>query len=215
MLPRRLVLQLKLSAAVALRPALRSLLAALLMIPLTAFILLVLGDDQQVDWSASAAVGGVLGSIWFLAVFLSTLADLRKQDGISAASKRSFPAQSFYSSLYGLCVIGSAWLILALHREKDPVWMQLLPLVFVALAFFGWPRTITCTETTVSQRTLLGWKKRIPYVSVDAISVDSSGTTTVLGAGKTIQHTQCHLDPGAFREAVSRRSGKPIYGAVL
>jgi hypothetical protein len=89
--------------------------------------------------------------------------------------------------------------------------MQLLPLGFVALAFYGWPRTITCTETTVSQRTLFGWKKQIPYRSVEAISVDCDGTTAVLGAGTTIEHTRYHLDADAFREVVSRRSGKPIY----
>ena len=211
MLPRRFSLQLRLSAAAALRPALHFVLVTLLMIPITAFVLLVLGDEKQVDWSVSAAVGGILGSIWFMAVFLSTLSDLRKQDRNETARKPTFPAQSFYSGLCWLAIVGSAWLIVGLRRDREPLWLQLLPLGFVALAFFGWPRTITCSETAVSQRTLLGRRKQIPYASIEAISVSSDGTTMVLGAARTIEHTQYHVDAWAFREVVSHRSGKQVY----
>jgi hypothetical protein len=211
MKPSRLSPQLRLSAATALLPALQFVLVTLVMIPFTAILGLVFGSDRHVDWRVSITVGGILGLIWFVAIFLSTLADLRKEDRIEVTGSSSFPAQSFVSGLYGLTTVVCMWAILGLHRDHEPLWLQLLPLGFIAIAFYGWPRTIRCNETNLTQRAMFGWKKRIPYVSVEAISVGSDGTTTVLGAGTTIEHTSHHIDAATFRETVSRRSGRPIW----
>jgi hypothetical protein len=181
------------------------------MTPVSALIALVFRDGTEIEWKLSMTVGGVVGFAWFVSTFLSTLADLRKGDGIRAAKTPTFPAQSFVSGLCGIALLGSGWLIVALHREREPLWLQLFPIGFAGIAFCGWPRAIRCGDLEVSQKNLFGWKTRIPYASVEAISVDVAGTTRVIGAGRTIEHTAHHMDPVRFREIVSQRSGRPIY----
>ncbi len=154
-----LSLQLRLGAAIALRPALQFLLVTLVMIPVAALIGLLVHDERQIDWKLSMTVGGVLGLIWFVATFLSTLADLRKEDRIEAARIPPFPAQSFVSGLYGAITVFSMRAITGLYRDNEPLWLQLLPFGFVAIASYGWPRTTRCYETSISQRSLCGRKK--------------------------------------------------------
>lgn len=207
----RFSLQIRLSLAAAIRPALQFVLVLLLMIPVTALIGLVFTGDRQIDWRVSVIVGSVLGFGWFAATFFSTLADLRTEDRIQTAKTPTFRARSFESGVCALATVFPVWLIIGLHQEHDPVGLQVMPLAIVALAFYVWPRTIRCGESSISQRNLFGWKKRIPYTSVEAISVGPNGTTTILGIGATIEHTSHHIDSIAFRELVSQRSGKPVY----
>ena len=165
----------------------------------------------QVDWMTSIASGTGVGLAWFAAALLSALADSRKGNRTATANTVRFPAQSFVSGIYASATIGSAWLALAVYREGEPLWLQRILLGFGAIACYGWPRTITCGPTEVSQRSALLFKRRIPYVSVEAISVGGDGTTTVLGAATTIEHTAHHVDGEGFGEVMSRRNGKPVY----
>jgi hypothetical protein len=153
----------------------------------------------------------VVASIWYIATFLSTLFDLRTHDRIEAARAPSFPATSFLTGLYGITTIFSLALIKGLHAEGDPIWMQLLPLVFVLIAFYAWPRTIHCGELSVWQRNRFGRKKVIPYQAIQAISVSPGGSTIVLGLEGTIEHTPQHVDAESFRHLTASRSAKPVY----
>ena len=207
-----LLSQIRLSATVALRPALQFLLVTCISIPIAALIGLMFGDNVRVNWKSSVAVGTILGLAWFAAVFLSTLADSRKENRMGSAKTVHFPAQSFVAGLYGFAMVGSVWLTLQAHREREPLWIQILPLGLAAIAFYGWPRTITCGDVEVTQRSLLWRKRRIPYASVEAISVQPDGTTTVIGASTIIEHTPYHFGAAHFRAIISRRTGKPVYG---
>lgn len=207
----RTVQQVRQSAAVAFRSALQVILVIALTLPFQVLIGVFFDKKINTDWKLALKVGGTIASIWYLVTFTSTLVDFRKYDRINAARAPSFPATSFLTGLYGLTAIVSLALIKGLNAEGDPMWLQLLPLVFVGIAFYAWPRTIHCAELSVWQRDRWGRKTDIPYQSIQAISVSPGGTTTVLGSEVTIEHTPQHVDAESFRHFVSSRSAKPIY----
>ncbi|MBS1827781.1 MAG: hypothetical protein JST93_20895 [Acidobacteria bacterium] len=178
----------------ALRPALQFVLVTCLTIP------------------AVSLIGAILGLSWSAVVFLFSLADLHKERRFGSAETIRFSAQSFVAGLYGFATVGSAWLILQLHREREQMWLQMVPLAIAALAFYGWPRSVVCAKDDVSQRGLFGRKRRIPYAAVQAISILADGATAVIGAGTTIEHTPYHFGAAHFRAIISRRTGKPVYG---
>lgn len=208
---KRLKRQIQASTFAGFQAALHVLAFAVLFLPILALINLIFHRDIWGSLSLSLVIGTAIAVVWFVATFTSTLLDLRKHDRVGSTATASFPATTFVAGLYGVTCIASAWLIVGLHKEREPVWMQLLALGFVFVAFYGWPRTIHCNDTSVSQRSLWGRKRTIPYSAVEAISSDHQGTTTVLGGGVTIEHTRYHIDPEIFRQAVARRSGKPVY----
>ena len=207
----RLIRQVCTSASAAVRPALLVLMVTALTLPFQALINAILVSKATTDWKLALVVGAVVASIWYIAAFLSTLFDLRTQDRIEVAMAPSFPATSFLIGLYGVTTILSLALINGLHAEGDPIWMQLLPLVFVVIAFYAWPRTIHCGALSVWQRNLWGRKKDIPYREIQAISVSANGTTTVLGLEETIEHTQQHVGAESFRHLVASRCARPVY----
>lgn len=203
--------QVRESALAAVIPGLHVLAVSMISIPLVGGIYWIFDHATRVDWKLSFTLGAFFASAWCAATFFSTMADLRKLDRIGASRDPSFRAGSFFAGLYGLTIIGSFVSMVGLNSEGDPPWMQLIPAAFLAMAFYAWPRTIHCGADAVSQRNLLGWKKHIPYASIEAISVDHDGTITVLGAGTTIEHTQYHVGAAQFEWEVSKRSGKSVY----
>ena len=207
---KRLKRQIQASTFAGFQAALHVLAFGVLFLPILALVNLVFHREIWGNLSLSLLIGMAIALMWCVATFTSTLLDLRKHDRLGSTVTTSFPATTFVAGLYGVTSIGSAWLIVGLHKEREPVWMQLLALGFVVLAFYGWPRTIHCNDTSVSQRSLFGRKRTLPYSAVEAISVDHDGTTTVLGAGVTIDHTRYHIDPEVFRETVSTRSGRQV-----
>jgi hypothetical protein len=207
----RLRLQIQVSALAGFRAACHVLVFAVLFLPVGLVINIIFRRETHVDLKLAIIINAVFALSWYVITFVSTFLDMRKLDRIGAARMPSFPATALVAGLYGVVGIGSLWLMMGLHKEADPLWVQLLPLAGVALAFCAWPRTIHCERTSVSQRNLWGRKKAIPYAAVEAISVGYQGTTTVLGAGSTIEHTQYHVDPESFRHTLSSRSEKPVY----
>jgi hypothetical protein len=74
-----------------------------------------------------------------------------------------------------------------LGKQHEPVWMQWLSLSFGLLTFFAWPRTITLDEIGISQRSLFGIPRTIPYNQVEYISYEpKEQTTLVVGSVTTI-----------------------------
>jgi len=147
------------SALEGFRVALHVLLGAVLIFPFQAAINFVFGNDTWPDWHLPAFLALAFASIWFVFMFVTTLLDLRKEDRVGKARRPTFSAPGFASGIYGITAVVSLGLIVGLHREGDPAWMQFMPLIFVALAFYGWPRTIHCNETAVSQRNLGATKR--------------------------------------------------------
>lgn len=203
--------QLRISALAGTESALHVFLYALLMLPIKAAIDLTF-EEKVGDWILALKVGAALAAIWCCVTFFSTFFDLRRQIQIEESANPRFPATTFIAGLYGLTTVGSIGLIIGLRREGDPVWIQILMLVFPCIAMYAWPRTIHCDERSVWQRNLWGRKKSIPYDEIQSISSGhGDAATTVVGLHAVIEHTSEHSDPAAFMHLVSKRSGKRVY----
>ena len=204
----RLYQQIRYSASGALRAALTLAIFTVIMIPVRSLIDSVLHQQFALKWKEPVLVGGILTAVWFGAEFLSTLCDLLRHDRIQAASLPSFPAGSFIAGLYGFTLLMSLSMMIGMYREGDSWKFQLIPVAFMAIAFYGWPRTIHCDEHSIWQRNLWGGKKMLPYDEVKVICTNAEGTTAVIGHKTTIEHTQYHADFDSFRRIVCNRSGK-------
>jgi hypothetical protein len=205
----RLGYQVRLSAISGIQSAFQILFVVVAMIPVRIIMGWMFDRHAPVDWKASLIVGCSIATLWYIAVCVSTFADLRRDAARGRNRLQSFPASAFVTGLYGITVVFSAAIAIGTHREGDPIWIQLLPLVFVFIAFYGWPRTIHSDEKGVWQRTRFGLKRIIPYDEVVAVAY-AQGTTTVTGQRATIEHTQYHAGTDPFQRVVSGRSGRKI-----
>ena len=90
--------------------------------------------------------------------------------------------------------------------------MLVLSLSLGLLAFFRWPRTITLDEVGISQRSLFGIRRTIPYSEVECISYEPKKQTTfVVGAAvTTIKHTLNHSDRELFQSLLEERTKKEV-----
>lgn len=206
----RLNYQARLSAISGIQSTLQILFVMVVMISVRIIMHWIFNDHAVIDWKTSLIVGCSIAAMWYTAVCVSTFADLRREVVRGRSSRQSFPANAFLTGLYGLTLVFSAAIAIGTHREGDPIWIQLLPLIFVFIAFYGWPRTIHSDEKCVWQRTRLGLKRTISYDEVLSVAY-MQGTTTVTGKHATIEHTQYHAGADRFQRVVSRRSGKKIW----
>ncbi len=206
----RLDYQVRVSAISGIQSTLQILFVVVAEIPVRVLIERIFSRDVRVDWRASLAVGCSIAALWYLGVCLSTFVDLRRDAAHGRDPRQSFPASAFLTGLYGLTLILSAAIVIGTHREGDPVWVQLTPLVFVLIAFYGWPRTIHVDETGVWQRTRLGLKRRIRFEDILAIAYEQ-GSTTVTGKEATIEHTPYHVGTQRIQKVLSKRSHRKLY----
>ena len=202
------------SAISGIQSTLQILFVVVASIPLRIIIEKIFSPDASVDWRTSLIAGCSIAGLWYLGICLSTFVDMRRDVASGRNPRQSFPASAFATGIYGLNLLLSAVLVIGTHREGDPIWIQLTPLLFVLIAFFGWPRTIHVDETGVWQRTRLGLKRRIPFEDVLAVS-RQQGTTTIAGKEATIEHTPHHVGARRLEEVLSKRSHKRIYDDVF
>lgn len=206
----RLGSQVRVSAISGIQSTLQILFVAVAAIPVRVLIERIFSRDVSVDWRTSLIAGCSIATLWYLGVCVSTFVDMRRDAIRGRTPRQSFPASAFWTGMYGLTLVLSAATVIGTHREGDPMWIQLTPLVFVLIAFFGWPRTIHVDETGVWQRTRLGLKRSIRFEDVLAVTHEH-GTTTVVDKEATIEHTPCHAGSSQIQEVLSKRSHKKIY----
>ena len=206
----RIGYQVRVSAISGIQSTLQILFVVVAAIPVRVLIERIFSRDVSVDWRTSLIAGCSIATLWYLGVCVSTFVDIRRDAIRGRTPRQSFPASAFWTGLYGLTLILSAAMVIGTHREGDPMWIQLTPLVFVLIAFYGWPRTIHVDETGVWQRTRLGLKRRIRFEDVLAVAYEH-GTTTVAGKEATIEHTPYHAGAGSIREVLSKRSHRKTY----
>lgn len=205
---KRVATEIRLAAIAGIKPALLVCISILMLLPIRALVNLLFYRQTMMDWSLGFILAACFGLLWYLASFSSVLFDLRRGDARDAARNPSFPAKSFVTGVYSSGVMISIALMWGLHHQHESNILVFGSLIFAAISFYGWPRTIHCTADAVTQRSRLGRLRRISYNDVISIGVDNDGTTTVLGSKETIQHTTDHADAGYFASIVSKRSGK-------
>lgn len=206
----RLAYHIRASALSGVQPALQIVLVTVALIPVRIILNRVLESDAAVDWKLSLVVGGSIALMWYVGVCASTFVDIRCEIAHGRQLRQSFPATAFIAGLYGVAVLFSAVMAIGMYRENDPAWLQLIPLSFVLIAFYAWPRTIHIDESGVWQRSRFGRKTRLNYSDVIALSY-SDCTTTVTGSSGIIEHTQYHAAGSRFVGLVSKRSNREVY----
>ncbi len=208
----RVFVQVKLSALRASLSAVTVLLVGLAMIPVRAIISrLIDGTWPRTDWVLAAKVIGVLAFAWFAVLFVTNFLDLRRSGKLIAEANPEFRGSAFIRVVYGGGVLLSSVLVWGLRQQHEPAWQQCIFMVFAALAFFCWPRTIRLSPTGVSQRSRFGVLHVLRYTDVDYISYDKSRhTTTVVGRDTTITHTEQHADADFFQRLLEERTGKMV-----
>lgn len=171
------------------------------------------GRWKRLDWQLALKFIGVISVLWFLVMFVSNLVDLRASDRREEARNPSLERRRSFGSFFPPpwdclgCAFGVS------GKQHEPLWSQGLSLSFAMLAFFGWPRTITLDEVGVSQRSLFGIRRTIPYREVEGMSYEpDQQVTQVVGIGATIKHTTCHSDAALFQSLMEERMGKQVYG---
>ena len=210
----RAAAQIKLSALRAGISASTILSVALLCLPLRALINRAFdGNWGTIDWRLSIEIIGAITGGWFAVMFVSNFLDLRSSDRREETANPSFGATTFMRIIYSANVWLSGLLFWGLRKQHEPARLQWLSLSFGLLAFFGWPRPITLDEVGISQRSLFGIRRTIPYNEVEYISHDPKEQATIVaGAVTTIKHTSCHSDLALFQSLLEERTKKEIQG---
>ena len=195
----------------ALRSAAKVFVVVIVCSPVRWIVTTVFQQDVIFDWKLALVLSSLLSVVWFLAVYLSTYFDLRKLDRIDRETNPRFPGTSFLRGLYGGMILFSVVMAVGLYREGDSAWMQLIPLIFIGMSVYAWPRTIHCDERAVWQRSRLGRKRVIDFVAIESIARGAGGAITVIGSDFTIEHTSSHAGTEEFCRFLSERTGKPVY----
>jgi hypothetical protein len=199
------------SAALALRSAAKVFVVVIVCSPVRWIVARVFQEDAVFDWKLALILSTLLSLAWFIAAFLSGYFDLRKLDRIDRETNPRFPGTSFLRGLYGGMIVFSVVMELGLYRQGDEAWMQLIPLIFIGMSVYAWPRTIHCDERTIWQWSRLGRKRAIDFEAIESIARGAGGTITVIGPDITIEHTSSHAGAEEFCRFLSERTGKPVY----
>jgi hypothetical protein len=171
-------------------------------------------NTKSMSWRMSLELVGAISGLAFAAMFASTFLGLRTSDYRQETDVRSFRAtvlsRIFWASA-GPSVLLFWWLG-GFGGQHDPILMLMLSLSLGLLALFRWPRTITLNEVGISQHSLFGIRRAIPYSEVEYISYEPKRQTTfVVGPGlTTITHTVNHSDRELFHSLLKERTKKEV-----
>jgi hypothetical protein len=201
------------AAALALRTSLPILVTAVLALPLLSVVNRVFDGTWSVAWRPGLMVSGILTGLVFAFFFLAQMLEFTAQTHRERALRFVFPAAMWLRGLYLGSIALGVTLMAGMYFEKDPWVIVVLPVCFVFLGFFAWPRTIEITESAIRQRRVLFGFKEIPLGEIESIvGDDSSDEIAVFGKnGTRIVHTSTHVDGKRFLERLASLTGKSGY----
>jgi hypothetical protein len=205
----------RLYAQTAFLSALRSSVIMFLISSATGLVGLVmrLFLKQKLDWKPGLLVLIVFTTLWSLGLFVTDLVDLRAEDIRRNTQEPVFPGRSWIRGVYGSVIILCGFFVQGFYREHLSIWMQLIPLSFTTLVWYGWPRAIHFSAEALEQRTLFGITRRLEFQKIEYASYsDSDARTVVSGKGVEIVHTGEHADKSRFHHLITERTGKSVFG---
>jgi hypothetical protein len=203
--------RIRLAAIKALRICLGILLTVVLLVAVDLIVRLVF----HVRWLASLRLAilssGIVTGCVFLFFFLAELLE----DSAAARREHSqslvFPAVMWLRGVYLSAIVMGFTIMVGMYREGDS-WKQaiFLPLSFVLLGYFPWPRAVRITESDVRQRGPFLNLRRIPFPEIESIDA-GGGEVVVYGKnGARIVHSAMHADTDRFIEQMEARTGKEV-----
>jgi len=168
----------------------------------------------RMPWRMFNELAGTFSGLTFAAMFVSTFHGLRTSDHRKEIPLRSFGATVF-TRIFWACAGPSVilfWWLGGFGDHHDPIFMLGLSLSLGLVTFLLWPRTITLDELGISQCSLFGIRRTIPYSEVEYISYEPKKQMTfVVGAAvTTIKHTPCHSDRALFQSLLQERTRKEV-----
>jgi hypothetical protein len=198
------------AAWAALRISLLIFGSAVLMLPLFSVVRSVFDGTWSVPWRMMLTVSGILAGLIFAFSFLAQVFEVSAQNYRERNARLVFPAAMW---LRGVC-LGSIVMALGLmagtYSEGDPWGIVALPVLFVFLGFFAWPRAVEITDRAVRQRRVLFGSKEILLGEIESVVCDPSGNETIVFGknGNRIVHTAMHVDGERFVERLGSLTGK-------
>ena len=208
MAPHHLAAQVRLSAKKAAVLASLVFLLGFVRSPLLDWAFNLAFQTWRIPWLKSIELVATFSGVTFAAMFASTLLGLRTSEHRKETGGQSFRATDFIRFFAGCAALS----IPLFWGQHDTILILVLILFFGLLAFFRWPRIITLDEVAISQRSLFGNRRTIPYNEVEYIRYEPKRQTTyVVGpAVTTITHTINHSDRDLFHSLLEERTKKKV-----
>jgi hypothetical protein len=201
------------AAALALRTSLPILVTAVLALPLVSVVNRAFDGTWTVAWRPALLVSAILTVLVFAFFFLAQVLEFSAQMHRERGLKFLFPAAMWLRGLYLVSIVMGLGMMAGTYFEGDPWAIVVLPVCFVFLGFFAWPRAIGITESAIRQRRVLFGFKEIRLGEIESVVGDASSDEIVVFGknGTRIVHSAMHVDGERFLERLASLTGKSGY----
>jgi len=198
---------------VALRISLLTFGGTVLMLPLFSVVGRVFDGTWSVPWRMMLTVSGILAGLIFAFLFLAQVFEFSAKTYRERNARLVFPAAMWLRGLYLVSIVMGLGLMAGTYSEGDPWGIVALPVLFVFLGFFAWPRAIEITEIAVRQRRVLFGFKEVRLGEIESVVCDPSRNETIVFGknGNRIVHTAMHVDRERFIASLKSITGKESY----
>jgi hypothetical protein len=205
--------QVRFAALLALRKSIRIILTTLLLVPTSSVINRIFSGTWYVNWRLMVTVSAILTFLVFVFFFVTELLEFATEEARERQLRFIFPAVMWLRGIYLVSILMGFTVMAGEYREGDPWGIVVLPLVFVFLGFFAWPRAIELTESQIRQRRTLFGFKQIRFSDIESVVCDAGRNEIVIfGKNKdAIVHTTMHVDGERFLQRLKSLTGKNAY----
>ena len=128
-----------------------------------------------------------------------------REDGDRIIFRVPLPAQFFL--LGGALVLIFVEILMFSMPNDTPVWQELVLVPILLLMLWCGPRSVILDATGISNRNLLGFRRRIPWHDVRTLHLATRKQNARVGTGTALHigFTAFHMDLPRFVEEVRRR----------
>jgi hypothetical protein len=198
------------AAWVALRISLLTFGSTVLMLPLFSVVRRVFDGTWSVPWRMMLTVSGILAGVIFAFLFLAQAFEVSAQNYRERNARLVFPAAMWLRGLYLVSIVMGFGLMAGSYFERDPWAIVIMPVLFVFLGYFAWPRAVEITDRAVRQRRVLFGSKEILLGEIESVVFDPSRDETIVFGknGNRIVHSAMHVDGERFVERLGSLTGK-------
>jgi hypothetical protein len=192
--------------------SIRIVLTAVILLPVLSGINRLFEGTWRVNWRVTLTVAGILTVLWFGFLFISQLLEDFTQEKREESGRLILPGAMWLRGVCIGCMMLGIAVMLGTYREGDAPWIVVLPVLFVLLGFFTWPRKIEFSNGAIRQRRWLLSEKILPYDEIESASFNPGrGETIVFGRdGRKIVHTMMHVGRAEFTEHLESLTGKKV-----
>jgi hypothetical protein len=166
-----------------------------------------------VNWRLMLTVSAILTFLFFVFFFVTELLEFATEKARERQLRFVFPAVMWLRGVYLGSILAGFIMMIGECREGNPWGIVALPLLFVFLGFFAWPRAIEFTENQIRQRRTLPGFKQIRFSNIQSV-VSGPSRNEIVVFGKNadcIVHTTMHVDGDRFLQRLKSLTGKNAY----